>query len=197
MKYTLYTDGSARPNPGPAGWAYLIAETDIRNSGSMKYATNNEAEMTAVLYGLGGIPDGSEVCVVSDSKLVIGWLCQKWKTKANPAIAGLRWAIFELVKNKRLVVTFKKTTGHASDVNNNHVDRMAGAAAIAAIDLSISKDAPRLRLVLDIDGLDMESAGYLLGAVEKAGGVAQGLIEEISASLEVVKSKQVDNNKLI
>jgi ribonuclease HI len=195
LKYTLFTDGSARPNPGPAGWAYLIAETGIGNFGSMKYATNNEAEMTAVLYGLGGIPDGSEVCVVSDSKLVIGWLCKKWKTKANPAIAGLRWAIFELVKNKRLVVTFKKTEGHASDQYNNLVDRLAYQASCNARDLSTSKDVPRLRLILDVDGLDMEAADYILSAIEKAGGVAQGTIEEIDAALEVVKTRTIDNNK--
>jgi ribonuclease HI len=197
MKYTIFTDGSSIGNPGPAGWAAYIVETKQEMSGSLRAATNNEAELTAVLYGVSAIPDGSEVCIVTDSKLVIGWLCQRWKVKVNPKIGELRFAIFELVKNKRLVVTFRKTEGHSTDQHNNLVDRLAYQASCKAKDLSTPKDVGRLRLVLDIDGLDMESAGYLLGAIEKAGGVAQGLIEEISASLEVVKSKQVDNNKLI
>jgi ribonuclease HI len=196
MKYTVYSDGSSIGNPGPAGWGAYIVETKQEFSGSLRSATNNEAEMTAVLMGVAAIPDGSEVCIVTDSKLVIGWLCKNWKAKTNPKIGELRFAIFELVKNKHLCATFKLTKGHATDQDNNRVDRLAYQASCKAKDLSTSKDVGRLRLVLDIDGLDMESASYILGAIEKAGGIAQGSIEEINASLETVKSKRVDNNKL-
>jgi ribonuclease HI len=196
MKYTVYSDGSSIGNPGPAGWAAYIVETKQELSGNLRVATNNEAEMTAVMYGIADIPDGSDVCVVTDSKLVIGWLCQRWKAKTNPKIGELRFAIFELVKNKHLSATFRKTEGHSTDQYNNLVDRLAYQASCKAKDVSTPKDVGRLRLVLDIDGLNMDSAEFILGAIEKAGGIAQGSIEEINASLETVKSKRVDNNKL-
>jgi hypothetical protein len=122
-------------------------------------------------------------------------MCKKWKTKANPKIGEIRASIFALIQNLGLVVTFKKTEGHASDMINNRVDHLARAAAQEARHLSTSKDVPRLRLVLDVDGLDMEAADYILGATEKAGGIAQGSIEEIDAALEVVNIRTIDNNK--
>lgn len=46
------TDGAAQPNPGPTGWAWVIAATDDApgrgESGFLGHATNNISELTAV-----------------------------------------------------------------------------------------------------------------------------------------------------
>ena len=46
------TDGAAQPNPGPTGWAWVIADTDGQpgrgESGFLGHATNNVGELTAV-----------------------------------------------------------------------------------------------------------------------------------------------------
>lgn len=46
------TDGAAQPNPGPAGWAWVLADADGQpgrgESGFLGHATNNVGELTAV-----------------------------------------------------------------------------------------------------------------------------------------------------
>jgi ribonuclease HI len=66
---TIYTDGSAWPNPGPGGWAAIIDKEEI--SGSEKQTTNNRMEMTAVLRSLQYVPKNSSVKIHSDSQYVV------------------------------------------------------------------------------------------------------------------------------
>jgi len=55
MKATLYTDGGARGNPGPAGIGYVLTLADGRVVPQGAYigeTTNNQAEYTALVHGL-------------------------------------------------------------------------------------------------------------------------------------------------
>ena len=92
MRATLYADGGARGNPGPAaGAAVLVGEDGRILSERAKYlgrATNNVAEYTGLIVGLEeakrlGV---TKLDVRTDSKLVVEQMCGRWKIKD----AGLR-----------------------------------------------------------------------------------------------------------
>jgi ribonuclease HI len=86
-KGTLFTDGGARGNPGPAGYgALLFDERDLLlafDGGYSSYGTNNHAEYSALLIGLklaqkNGITDLE--CYL-DSELVVKQLKGEYKVK--------------------------------------------------------------------------------------------------------------------
>jgi len=66
---TIYTDGSAWPNPGPGGWAAIIDGKEI--FGSEKQTTNNRMEITAVVRSLQNLPSNSFVKIYCDSQYVV------------------------------------------------------------------------------------------------------------------------------
>mgnify|MGYP002622588390 CR=1 FL=1 len=83
----MWTDGSCYPNPGPGGWAvvlrYLETEEVIQISGGCEYpATNNTAEMQAVIEGLMALGSSTSVNLYSDSLYVINGI-GAW-CKGNP-----------------------------------------------------------------------------------------------------------------
>lgn len=87
MEATLHTDGGARPtNPGHAGFSCVLSfgSRKIVTSRYLgRWRTNNYAEMAAVVVGMKmalheGIVD---LVVVTDSKLVQGWVTKDWKCK--------------------------------------------------------------------------------------------------------------------
>lgn len=187
--YTIYTDGSSLGNPGPSGWAAYIVELDKEVSGGIPFATNNEAEMTAVLFGIGEIPNGSEAVVVTDSQDVIGWLGRGWKIKSNPRIAELKTAINSVIFGKKLSVSLRKAKGHAADPNNNRVDQAARRQA--KLVKPVLEEKTTLRLVLDIYGLNMDDVPAILRTFDSLGGHTSGEIELLNQNLEVIRTKTV------
>lgn len=91
MKITLFSDGGARGNPGPAavGFVVLVREKLIYEHGeTIGETTNNVAEYTAVIKGLSWLKnylnEHSEITEVEwklDSKLVVEQLEKRWKIK--------------------------------------------------------------------------------------------------------------------
>ena len=87
MKVSLYTDGGARGNPGPAGIGAVIKDKNnqtIKEVGKfIGNTTNNEAEYRALIEGLVACLDKtvSEVNCYSDSKLVVNQLNGDFKVK--------------------------------------------------------------------------------------------------------------------
>jgi ribonuclease HI len=95
------TDGSALGNPGPAGWAYYIDEGSWA-AGSFTRATNNAAELQAVLELLRALPGDVDVQIRADSQYVInalygtggrkawvhGWKRKGWKTASGTPVAN-------------------------------------------------------------------------------------------------------------
>lgn len=126
--HQAYTDGSSLGNPGPAGWAVFLDGKPY--SGKIEHATNNYAEMLAVQKALELVPPNSDLEIVTDSKLVLGWFCRNWKIN-NPLIRGLKNECDTLRDSKALKVSFVKTKGHASDQLNNRTDELARSAARA------------------------------------------------------------------
>jgi len=197
-KYTVFTDGSCLGNPGPGGWAAYIQEMERMASGELARTTNNEAEMMAVLYGLAEIPDGSEVVVYTDSSLVIGWLCKGYRIKSNPKIQDIKDGIGQIRDAKRLAISFRQVKGHAGMPGNEKVDWEARRRAERAKHLPTSEDRiTSLQLTLNVAGLDITSAGQILRAIEKLGGIASGLIEGIDEDLEPVGLVKVEDGKIL
>jgi ribonuclease HI len=77
VKATLYTDGGARGNPGPAAYAYVLEAEDgtvfDARGETIGVATNNVAEYRALVEGLRAAVEAgvADLEVVSDSELLV------------------------------------------------------------------------------------------------------------------------------
>jgi len=124
----IYTDGACRGNPGPGGWGAVIVrdgqpETEL--SGHSPRTTNNRMEIQAVIEGLGAVPPGEPVCVVSDSEYVIKTQTRGWQKKANQDL----WAELDRATQGRRI-EWRWTQGHSGDPFNELADRLAVAASM-------------------------------------------------------------------
>jgi ribonuclease HI len=127
LDLTIFTDGSAVGNPGPAGWAYVRSD-GREDSGSLGWAGNNVAELTAVWQALQSCPPGACVQIVTDSRNVVGWLAGGWK-RHEPQICRLVQAIEEVIRDRCLQVTYRHARGHAGSPENERVHDLAARAA--------------------------------------------------------------------
>jgi ribonuclease HI len=133
----IYTDGSARGNPGPGGYGAILKWGSVEKelSQGYKHTTNNRMELMAVIAALESLNrEGLSVTIYSDSQYVVkaveqGWL-KTWIAtnfkggKKNPDL----WKRFyELSKKHRLKFVWVK--GHADNAFNNRCDELATAAA--------------------------------------------------------------------
>jgi ribonuclease HI len=152
----IYADGACSGNPGPAAYAAVLVQGQpdaatcrelakgLRTNpvakanghaakiiaASIGHSTNNVAELSAVLAGLGYIAKaGAHVVVRTDSQNVVGWLCLGWKRK-NAEVAGLAGKIDALIADKGFAVAFEHVKGHAGDPLNELADRKAQAAIV-------------------------------------------------------------------
>ena len=94
MKATLYTDGGARGNPGPAAFAYVLEDGDgtvlAAHGEKIGVATNNVAEYRGLVAGLAKAVELElpEVEVMSDSELLVKQMRGEYKVK-NEALREL------------------------------------------------------------------------------------------------------------
>jgi len=94
VKATLYTDGGARGNPGPAAYAFVLEADDgtvlDARGEAIGVATNNVAEYRALVAGLErAVEVGVRVLeVVSDSELLVKQMRGEYKVK-NHALQDL------------------------------------------------------------------------------------------------------------
>jgi ribonuclease HI len=94
VRAKLFTDGGARGNPGPAAFAYVLEAEDgtvlAAHGEAMGVATNNVAEYSALVAGLGKAVelDVGELEVVSDSELMVKQMRGEYKIK-NEALREL------------------------------------------------------------------------------------------------------------
>jgi len=92
----VYTDGACSSNPGPAGLGVVIVRPTERLELSeyLGQATNNIAELTAVLRALGELDEACRARIHTDSQYTIGVVQRGWKAKANvDLVAELRAAL--------------------------------------------------------------------------------------------------------
>jgi len=126
-----FTDGACFGNPGPAAAAAVIAgmndgdDETLEISEYLGEATNNIAELTAILRVLEAVDDRSKpLHIYTDSSYSIGVLGRGWKAKANREL---------IVKIRELLaefddVTLHKVKGHAGHTLNERVDALAKRA---------------------------------------------------------------------
>jgi ribonuclease H / adenosylcobalamin/alpha-ribazole phosphatase len=94
MKATLYTDGGARGNPGPAAYGYVLEADDgtvlAAHGERIGIATNNVAEYNGLVEGLRKAIElhVADVEVVSDSELLVKQMRGEYRVK-NAALRTL------------------------------------------------------------------------------------------------------------
>ncbi len=124
-----YTDGACSGNPGPAGLGYAMRFPDgrtIQRGEPLGSATNNIAELTAILRVLQSLDDPTQKVVIhTDSSYAIGLLTKGWKAKANAELIASIRAVLRVCPN----VAFVKVKGHAGVPDNELVDRLARESA--------------------------------------------------------------------
>jgi ribonuclease HI len=122
--WQAFTDGACSGNPGPAGSGVVLVEPGGKLHEGQEYlgeATNNVAELTAILRALEWIPAGAGTIVVhTDSKYAIGVLTKGWKAKVNQElIARARRLVQERGAQLRYV------PGHEGVALNERADELA------------------------------------------------------------------------
>jgi ribonuclease HI len=132
VKATLWTDGGARGNPGPAAYAYVLEDGDggslAAHGEAIGVATNNVAEYSALVAGLEkavelGI---TELEVVSDSELMVKQMRGEYKVK-NEALRGLSLRAGDLARRIGRVTYTAVRREH-----NELADRLVNEALDAA-----------------------------------------------------------------
>ena len=136
MKLTIYTDGGARGNPGPAGIGAVIYKSELNKKNFEKLGeykeyigetTNNQAEYRALILALERAKElgGSELEVYMDSELIVKQMKQDYKVK-NKELQPL------FVKVWNLSIEFKSVKYH-------HITRDKNKEADALVNEAIDK----------------------------------------------------------
>lgn len=127
-KLTIYTDGGARGNPGPAAIGVVIyneGEQPIRQIGEcIGEKTNNQAEYQALIKGLteAAALGGTEIVCFLDSELVVRQLTGKYKVR-EPELQKLITEALKL-SNKFLKVEYR----HVRREKNKLADKLVNEA---------------------------------------------------------------------
>lgn len=125
--WSAYTDGACSGNPGPAGCGVVIISPAGKTHEGREFlgdATNNVAELTAILRALEWIPDEAAAPVVyTDSKYAIGVLQKGWKAKANQDLVE---RTKRLVKGRQAKLLY--VPGHQGIALNELADALAREA---------------------------------------------------------------------
>lgn len=124
----VWTDGACSGNPGAAGLGVVIlgdGQGEREISEYLGEATNNIAELTAILRGLEAVSDRTRpVIVYSDSAYSIGLLTQNWKAKKNVELVDRLRGVTRTFADLRFV----KVAGHSGVALNERVDQLATGA---------------------------------------------------------------------
>ena len=136
MSIIIYTDGSAKGNPGNGGYGIVMMSGVFRREllQGFRLTTNNRMELLAVIVALESVKkEKSVITVYSDSKYVIdsvekkwvfGWEKKNFNKKKNPDL----WIRFLKIYRKQKV-SFIWVKGHANNKENERCDVLAVQAA--------------------------------------------------------------------
>lgn len=129
MAYTLFTDGGARGNPGPAGAGAVLLDPDGNLTGELKeylgIKTNNEAEYLALQMGLdmAGRHGVKELNCFLDSELVVKQLNGDYKIRN--------------INLKEIFDNVKKLESRFDSVTYTHVRREKNRRADELVNLAV------------------------------------------------------------
>lgn len=153
-KVTIYTDGSADPNPGIGGWAAILRSGPHEKllSGNDPEATNNAMELTAAISALQTLKTPCQVELYTDSeylrqgvtRYLAQWQAQGWQRSGEPIPNAELWrALSQLTQTHQIEWHWIK--GHADNEFNNRCDQVAREARLKitpAWDANATKTLP-------------------------------------------------------
>lgn len=138
----IYTDGACSGNPGPGGWAAIVADP-VHNrvkelAGGEQRTTNNRMELRAALEALMLVkdrPEPAHVCTDSTylisgvTKWTAGWKRKGWLTAAGePVLNRDLWeALGALAAARRGRLEWRHVRGHQGHDANERCDELAVA----------------------------------------------------------------------
>ncbi|MEK7388102.1 MAG: ribonuclease HI [Elusimicrobiota bacterium] len=138
----IFSDGACSGNPGPGGWACVIALPEGRAmelAGRADATTNNRMEMSAVIAALSAVRRvPGPVVVNTDSTYVIGgmtkwlsaWKRRGWLTASNEAVKNEDlWRTLDALSRERGEggVQWRWIRGHDGHDANERCDELAVA----------------------------------------------------------------------
>jgi probable phosphoglycerate mutase len=132
VKATLWTDGGARGNPGPAAYAFVLEAEDgtvlDARGEAIGIATNNVAEYRALVAGLERAVEAgvAQLTVISDSELVVRQMRGEYRVKNR----GLQPLFLEASRLARRIGTV--TYEAVRREHNELADRLVNEALDAA-----------------------------------------------------------------
>lgn len=145
MKVTIYSDGSARGNPGPGGYGTVVQYVDTKGtlherefSAGYKNTTNNRMELMGAIVGLEALTKPCDIRLISDSKYVTdafnqnwikGWLKNNWKNSQKKPVKNVDLWKRLLKAMEPHQVVFQWIKGHAGHKENERCDMLATSAA--------------------------------------------------------------------
>ena len=146
---TIYTDGSARGNPGPGGYGAVLQFRDAtgqlhEKELSQGYArtTNNRMELMGVIAGLEALKRPCEVDVHTDSQYVVkafnehwvdSWMRKGWKTANRKPVKNKDLWERLLAAKAPHQAAFHWVHGHAGHPENERCDTLATTAADGSV----------------------------------------------------------------
>lgn len=133
MEISVYTDGGARGNPGPAGYGLVIYDEDkkiiYQESKFLGIKTNNEAEYLGLIAALNWLRENQsqlnirQIVFNSDSELLVRQLNHQYKVKAK----NLK-NYFVTVQNLLTQINLPSTFNHVFRQSNSLADKLANQA---------------------------------------------------------------------
>ena len=136
MEVVVYTDGSAKGNPGKGGYGVVMIFGSHRKelSGGFELTTNNRMELLSVIVALESLKKQNiSVVVYSDSKYVVNAIEKNWlfnweKNNFSKKKNSDLWIRFLNVYRKHNV-RFIWVKGHSNIKENERCDELAVKAA--------------------------------------------------------------------
>ncbi len=141
----MYTDGSAKGNPGRGGYGTIIVTVGADGchsteefSAGYAYTTNNRMELMAVIAGLEKLKEPSRVTVTSDSKYLVdafnknwikNWVRNGWRTSSGASVKNTDLWKKLLELQEAHTVRYIWIKGHNNHPMNERCDFLATSAA--------------------------------------------------------------------
>ena len=137
----IFTDGACTGNPGPGGWASILASPKGRVKelgGYDPQTTNNRMELTGAIRALAALkpPLSGDVHLYTDSTYVIrgitqwiwGWRKRGWKTADGKDISNRElWEELsrQVTRLKPATIDWRYSRGHVGIPGNERCDEIA------------------------------------------------------------------------
>ena len=141
----VFTDGAAKGNPGPGGWAAVLVTPGGRVrelGGGTRHTTNNRMELTGPIEALAVLKSvPGNVSIHTDSTYVIrgisewipNWVRRGWRTVEGKDVLNRElWErLWQLVRDRGDGVKWHYVRGHQGIPGNERVDEIANAFALS------------------------------------------------------------------